>query len=382
MLFRPALGNRLAVEGLEDRRLLSALSVAIGHTSWLERDIASAEVARATHSFTAAVNDIQPAPGNDGEIAGVANAAERDAASRLSRDSGASEAPVSSISGDNTALDPTESVQAARAGNAGSILAPGASTATGSTLAAVSANSARGVASAVAQQLSDDESTAAQPDPSTSEESATIAVGDLTFSSEGGANSEDVAAPLSSAPTAAPAPMAAVGIISEALAASVAPGKGSESASASAGDEIVTPGQMTASIVGFAPLARFVRGGRSQTPLESDDSKALAEEAPGARYAGLACDFLLLDRAVLEKAIDRFLGQYESVAAELLHVDGSSTLLTTVSAAAITALASGVIIQRRRSQDERALAPAEESEHELTLLRRLPSSWNWGLAPT
>ena len=215
---------------------------------------------------------------------------------------------------------------------------------------------------------------------SRAKKSAGMATGGAALSSDGAGTANDVAAWSGPAPHPSSAGAVSASAAREADAACGT--KGAAPAPASSDDEIVTPAETIVSITGFASRVGFARGARSQAALAVDDPAASFEETPDPRYAGLVSDFLLLDRAAMERAIDRFLDQFESIAAELAHFDPSLTLLTTASAAALASLASGVIIQRRRSQADGANAPAEDREEELTHFSGLPNSWNWGLAGT
>jgi hypothetical protein len=104
---------------------------------------------------------------------------------------------------------------------------------------------------------------------------------------------------------------------------------------------------------------------------------------PGAitepRYAGLAAGFLPLDRAAFERAVDRFLGQFESLATDLADFEAPGSVFTAMSIVGVGALASGVIVQKRR----RSLAADETAPNDqagFSYFTGLPHSWSWSVA--
>jgi hypothetical protein len=191
------------------------------------------------------------------------------------------------------------------------------------------------------------------------------------------------------APTSAPpptsAPVLAAGVASQPLARN---GNGEATynaiiagaAPASRGDEVVTPAETTVASIRFESHDRIARGTPSQRAFALDDPTASIMQSPVPRYADLAADFLPFDRAAVSGAIDRFLEEFDNIAAELVQLEPSSTLLTVASAVAVAALTFEAIKRRRRSQHGREVGRTEDREEEMTLLRSLPSSWNWGLA--
>jgi len=350
----------------------------------LGKDSAHAEVAHVNPLSKIAVSESQPKLGKDGETSSsLARAADQESATPVGRDSGATETGILSTGGDNNFGDPAESAAAAGAGNSETTPFSGASTSPGSALVG-SPSSGRGAAIALGQRAEDDESNTASPDPSVGEESVAMAGGGTALSAGGAGTANEVAVPVDLAPNPSAAPVSAPGVVSESLARAADADRGPKGLAActSSDDEIVAPTETVVSVRRFASGARLARGASSQTASGLDDPAAALEETPGPRCADLVSEFLLLDRAALESAIDRFLDQFDNIAAELAHFDGSAAVLTTASVAALTALASGVIIQRRRSPGSGTNAPAEDREEELTHFSGLPNSWNWGLAGT
>jgi hypothetical protein len=370
------------VEGLEDRRLLSGSADVLR----LASPLVEAGVAQATHSSGVAVTESQPKLGNEGEnSSGVATEINQQSASKLGNDSGAAKAGVSAAGGDNNVADPAESASAASAGRAESTPLSAGATSPGPASLPLSQSAGRGFVSVPGQQAEDDEASAASQDPAAREEPTGIARGGAPLVSAGAGTAGDAAAPLSSSPAPVSAPISLGGVVWEPSAREADAGcgaKGAAPVAASSDGEIVAPAETTISATGFVLRGRFARGTWSQTDLAFDDPAASVEDVPGPCHAGLVSEFLLLDRAALDRAIDRFLDQFESIAAELTHFDASSTLLATASAAALTALASGVVVQRRRSWSDGANAPAEGREEEFKHFSGLPNSWNWGLAGT
>jgi len=146
--------------------------------------------------------------------------------------------------------------------------------------------------------------------------------------------------------------------------------------------DIVTRGGTNLGGIGVGYRAHLAGGARSQPGLPPDDPSVSLSETPGPRYADLVSDFTLFDRAAVERAIDRFLDQFDSIAGELTQFEPSSTLLAAVSAAAITALSYELITRRRRSQQDGNGGRTEVGPEEMMLLQSVPNSWNWGLLET
>jgi hypothetical protein len=121
-------------------------------------------------------------------------------------------------------------------------------------------------------------------------------------------------------------------------------------------------------------------GTRSETEsiaVETDDG-AGSEEVPSPRYSDLLTEFLPFDRSSLENAIDRFLVQVESLGADLADLGEPTSLLPTLTAAALTVLASEVVLRRRRAREEARDVPAEAAEDELTRFAGFPNLWGLG----
>jgi hypothetical protein len=93
------------------------------------------------------------------------------------------------------------------------------------------------------------------------------------------------------------------------------------------------------------------------------------------RSSDLLTDFLPLDRASLESAVDRFLGQFESLGSEFMSSPPPKGLIPLFSAIAITALASEVARQRW-SQSNSLNAPPEDDEEGLLPFSGHPSLWS------
>jgi hypothetical protein len=101
---------------------------------------------------------------------------------------------------------------------------------------------------------------------------------------------------------------------------------------------------------------------------------------PGPRFAGLVSDFLPVDRATVQRAVDRFLDTLDSVAGEITSFEPSSALMISAVTISVGALAV-VVIKRRGRTDEQGKFGADEARRvEMALLRTLPVSWNWDLA--
>ena len=192
-------------------------------------------------------------------------------------------------------------------------------------------NSERGAANAVAQQATDDESRRASPDGTASEESAGFVGGAAAFAATAEGTAHDGANSMNSdpAPNSSPAPVAGVVLEGRAHEGERACGaNGAATECAPAHGEVVMRVQTDVSGIDFGSRARFAGGGRSRAALRFDDPAVSPDEPPAAGYAELVSEFLLLDRAAVESAIDRFLDQFDSIATELAGLDGSSGVLT------------------------------------------------------
>jgi hypothetical protein len=136
---------------------------------------------------------------------------------------------------------------------------------------------------------------------------------------------------------------------------------------------------------GVMPLAQRAGSGHASRPCtagEFVEPVFVLRETPAPQVADLISDFLPFDRATLERAIDQFLGQFESLAAELAHLEASTNLLPVMSAAVMTTMAYEVVILQRRVRDERANATTGDKEEGFTALPGLPNSWSWSLPET
>jgi hypothetical protein len=143
------------------------------------------------------------------------------------------------------------------------------------------------------------------------------------------------------------------------------------------------PGAATIGNVPYRQLTRPGRPARFPELVEAGET-ALAYSETSALLAGdPVSDFLALDRATLERAIDHFLDQFDSLAGELGRLETSTGLLSVVTLAGMTAVASQVVIRGRRLRDaERGGAPSYHNEEGSGGLPRVPNSWSWGLAET
>jgi hypothetical protein len=101
---------------------------------------------------------------------------------------------------------------------------------------------------------------------------------------------------------------------------------------------------------------------------------------PGPQFAGLVSEFLPVDRATLERAVDRVLDTFDSVAGQLPTFGQPSALLISAGTIALGMLTLVAIRRRGRSGDQGNLSHYETRRVEMALLRSLPNSWNWDLA--
>jgi hypothetical protein len=351
--FRSGLAG-LRVERLECKRLLSANPPAVGIDSALVADNAEAAAAVVAYVSKSEIN---------GKSAG----------------------------------DPTERISAPLAGSSGSTLFPTGMPSPLPKAPSTSPNSAAGSTIAFAQRAPEDESSIAPPDSSTSEEAAlagtssggTGRAAEATDASVGVEAEANPALPpaFTLTATAAPAPtagpLAAAFLVLQPL---VSKGEASLSAlgpaPATASHDVGTSAQGDSSlaIVQIGSRDGFSRGSRSQPALAIGDPAASQEIAPEPRCADLVSEFLPCDRATLERAVDRFLDQFESIAAELTRFQPSSALLTAASSAAIATLMFEAIKRRRRNEHDGEAQRTLDCQEEMTLLRSLPNCWNWGIA--
>jgi hypothetical protein len=123
-------------------------------------------------------------------------------------------------------------------------------------------------------------------------------------------------------------------------------------------------------------LAAGERAAGSDELSESGSDPAATQ---GPSYAGLASGFLPLDRAAFEKAVDQFLEQFESIAAELVDFEPSARIFATMSVVALSAFACVVVIQKRQ-RSLAAAGTAAGDEAGFSYLTGLPHSWSWSIA--
>jgi hypothetical protein len=98
-------------------------------------------------------------------------------------------------------------------------------------------------------------------------------------------------------------------------------------------------------------------------------------ELPTPGHAELLTNFLPLDRASLENAIDQFLDRFESLGASLPDLQQGTSLVPAIAAAAITALATNAILSRRRGKDEKKDEAEEDGEAVLGRFSSLSDLW-------
>jgi hypothetical protein len=101
---------------------------------------------------------------------------------------------------------------------------------------------------------------------------------------------------------------------------------------------------------------------------------------PGPRFAGLVSDFLPVDRATVQRAVDRFLDTLDGVAGEITSFEPSSALMISAATISVGVLAVVVIKRRGRTEEQGKFGLDEARRVEMALLRTLPVSWNWDLA--
>jgi hypothetical protein len=100
-------------------------------------------------------------------------------------------------------------------------------------------------------------------------------------------------------------------------------------------------------------------------------------ELSASRVADVLTQFLPIDRAALDRAIDRFLEPFHSLGDELTDISGSTGLLPAVTVAAVAAVISETVVQwrRRRAGQPEAASGGEESD-DLDSFTWLPESWS------
>jgi hypothetical protein len=135
----------------------------------------------------------------------------------------------------------------------------------------------------------------------------------------------------------------------------------------------------SASVVPSASRDSLARSEYAQSRYAIADRTGSVEAVLGPRFAGLVSDFLPVDRATLERAVDRFLDTFDRVAVELTGFEPSSALLVATGALGLTTLTLVAIKRRERSDENRDGSHHEVRRMELALLRTLPTYWNWDL---
>jgi hypothetical protein len=144
--------------------------------------------------------------------------------------------------------------------------------------------------------------------------------------------------------------------------------------------DTAAPAEAGVSVIRVKSAERPMHAARSRSDAAANGPTDPLEDNLNLHPAGLVSDFLPCDRATLERAIDQFLSQFESVAAELSQIEPSSALLSAATGVAVATLAFDAIHRRRRS---RAKALGESTSglgDDLTFLESLPSSWTWRIA--
>jgi hypothetical protein len=110
------------------------------------------------------------------------------------------------------------------------------------------------------------------------------------------------------------------------------------------------------------------------------EAEANAMALPQPRQSGLLTEFSPFDSASLKRAVDQFLEDFDGLRAELLTLHASNGLLSAVTAVAVAAVASEVIIRRRRSSRAQRHVETKHGEEGFVPFPALPNSWSWGLA--
>jgi hypothetical protein len=335
-VFRPAVGS-LVWEGLEKRRLLSGGKVSALAGSF-ENDRGEAKVIRA-------------------------------------------EAPATQSAASSTAED--QPTAKAAAGSVGGITAvPAAADSTADPTAPLAtASSARGLSVATRTPAPEDETAAALKDAAELDEPPTRGPAEgAALSAAGSGAGQDSAVAPSSVTASAGAQVSGSGMVSmpqQRDGAATGPQQGAVVSDAQESQPAEPPA--TAAAVSSATPARptsLVRGSPSWVAA-ADGEPSSPVESPDPLCAGLAADFLLLDRDKLQAALDRFLDQFDSIAAELARFDESTTLLGAVGGMAMAALASEAILRRNRSRDKSGCVHTADVDQRFTLVPGLPGSRTW-----
>jgi hypothetical protein len=111
--------------------------------------------------------------------------------------------------------------------------------------------------------------------------------------------------------------------------------------------------------------------------VEAGGVEGVEEPVPSPRGSDLLAGFLPLDRAALERAVDRFLSEFERLGAELTGGASATGLVPALAAVTIAALALEVV-RRRRSADDPARLCTTDDEDDLLGFPAGPTCWSLG----
>jgi hypothetical protein len=374
----------VGVERLEERRLLSAGGV-VGLAGLRIEDSVQVEIVRSAPISTSTVGEDQPAIRISGEGAGSTSTVSEDAlASHAANgpDSASPEMSASTPGGESNRQDSADKVPSSSAGETESAALADAANSRVALALAVSARAGRGAGSKSGLHAPDDEGSG-EPATVFASDEANVDGGE-TILSGASALSEDSAASPGFAAVSVSADSLAQGTVSQRPTVEEAVSEWEVRAPASSVpatlEQLGTPTNATAvSDLNVAPGVRLARDFRADAARVLLERESVAAALPGPCYAGLAGEFLPLDRVAFERAVDQFLDQFESIAADLVEFEPSADVLATMSIVAFSALACGVIIhQRRRSRHADEATPGDGAG--FSYFTGLPHSWSWSIA--
>ncbi len=383
--FRPEIATPVRVEGLEARRLLSGGGKVLVTEVLRAHDLVQAEAAPSTRGSKLTVGEDQPVIGRAAEGNSIvqSDAVETSPSSSDAYEAVASSDSASNLSGDNSLSDSAPDGSSASTGDTGSGIEASQAASFASPVLAANQSLARSKASTGARRALDDEASDSSSETTAPEDTQSVASSAAIFST-GEAQGEIATTSASSGTTSvfvSGSATAGPPVLSEDGATSPAQSPSSATSPSDA--------QNVATLeAGIATTARYsVRAHRSHEarlnagPTLPEPELSL-DEMPGPFTGDLAGDFLPFDRALLERAVDRFIDDFDRVAAELVHLGTSPSVLTTISVVAISALACGVIMEQRRRSRRGGDNPAPSHEDGFSYITGLPHSWSWSLART
>ncbi len=302
--FRPRVESRVALEGLEDRRLLAGGSEVFKLAAVRAKASVEVEISQVAHPSRAAPGEDQPALGLSGDSATASGLSALESAASIANSASEAEASGSAAAASSD-ISPSDSAVTGRSASAGDFGSPAATSVSRSQPAAMSTPSpstGSPLANTIGQRASDDEAASPSGQASAPDDAPGGALTGAPVFSDGELPSEDATAPNVSATSlsasvSTPANASLRPAEEEQI---LLPASSAASASGSLDGGHGTPAQTNALAADVPRIRLRLRpGGRAEAPALSLEPEPAPEQLPGPRHAGLVGEFLPLDQVAI-----------------------------------------------------------------------------------